>query len=388
MARIKHIPIEQLCIGMYIAEQGNVWIPEQNRKRGGEVKNQAVIDQVIASGTDQVVIDLDKGVDCTGQKATGKSSDDFCPTTFEREQEHATELRDQALDLVQSTMENVKKGKSIDVGQVDALAEDMVGSIYSNQNALICLSQIRSKDTYLLEHSCNVGLLLGVLAKGMGFEPSQVQELITAGMLHDIGKIRIDDAILHKEGKLEADEWQEMKNHVPYGISALEQAGNISAVIMSVCGQHHERLDGGGYPAGLAAEEITLYGRMAAVVDVYDAVTADRCYHKGMVPSVAMKRLNEWSGDHLDREIVHHFVRAMSVYPVGSLVELSSGELGLVMEVNTLRPDCPQVKLIYSLRSHNYIAVEWIDLASSSETRTIVRPVEAKKYAISIGDFI
>lgn len=387
MARIKRISVDRLTVGMYLAEEGNDWIPAANTKRSGEIKTEAVLQQITTFGVSTVLIDIEQGIDCpTGESLQTRSVS--APKPLAEEKARAEQVHGQALDLVQETMANVKCGKSIDVSQVDALADDMVDSIYANQNALVCLSQIRSKDTYLLEHSCNVGLLLGVLAKGMGFAPCEVQELITGGMLHDIGKIRVDDAILHKEGKLDDKEWVEMRNHVNYGVEALEATGGISEVIMSICSQHHERLDGGGYPFGLSKGEISLYGRMATVVDVYDAITADRCYHKGMAAAVAMKRLNEWSGDHMDQEIVHHFVRAMSVYPVGSMVQLDSAELALVIETNPAKPAQPVVKIIFSVNAYSYLPVKVVDLASPSEKRKILKPVEAKTYDIAIGDFI
>ena len=141
-----------------------------------------------------------------------------------------------------------------------------------------------------------------------------------------------------------------MKRHALYSQKILEKNRGFPQAAINVAGQHHERLDGKGYPAGLAGDEVSQEGRMASVVDVYDAITADRVYHQGMTPSTALKRMLEWSGPHLDATYVQAFIKAMGIYPVGSLVALESGMAAIVMEENedSLKPT---VKVIYNLKT-------------------------------------
>lgn len=422
---VKVIPVEQLRVGMFISDENTEWVPEGNRTKSGLIRRPEVIDKIRARGIEQITIDPSRGEDVleatedsdidlswidppefgkpnkketqekpekvvAQQEQSGVASPSASrPVKLADEQEKAKQIHDEALKMVDTVMNRVRSGAQIDVTEVEDVAEQLVDSVYRNQNALACLSRIRDKDTYLMEHSLNVGVLLSILAKSMGFEKSLVRRLAVGGMLHDIGKVQVPDEVLHKPGKLEAEEWAEMKRHVDYGELYLGGL-DVSKDILTICAQHHERLDASGYPRGLGGDKINLYGRMAAVCDVYDAITADRVYHKGMAPSVAMKRLVEWSDDHLDRKLVYQFIRAMSIYPVGTLVLLKSGKLAIVIEPNVKQQARPIVKAIYHIKLKQFISPEQLDLAHAGTGDAIAKPVDPDKLdvKIQIKDFI
>lgn len=392
MVGFKQIATSHLQVGMYVAEQGNeAWIPETNTKRGGPIFNDRVIEQIRLTGVSHIVIDTNKGHDSAYAVPLYSpliAEQRRARVPLDHEYDAAQAINDSAMSLVEDTLISVKAGNAIDGSQVDSVSANMLASIHRNQNALICLGQIRCKDSYLLKHSCNVGMLLGVLGRSMGFDDGTVQDLITGGMLHDIGKVRVDDGILHKPGKLTAEEWQEMKNHVIYGVEVLERSENISPIAKAICAQHHERIDGSGYPYGLSNEEISMYGRMASVVDVYDAISADRCYHEGLPSPVAMKRLREWAGDHLDKDLVYQFIKAMGVYPVGSLVLLSDQTVGVVIEDNPLHPNLPVVRVMYHARRREYMQVKEVALDSKKVDCVIEKPVDPQLFNINIIDFL
>ena len=405
-----------------MSERNADWIPDSNKTKSGLILRQEIIDKIKARGIEYITIDTAKGVDVEddsevdvdlaqqaekvpSQKAEIKErlekkraqiiaqqeqSGVAAPSaSLDDERTKASKIHSEALNLLSDVMSKVQAGASIDIDQVEDIAEDIIASVYRNENALACMSRIRDKDAYLLEHSLNVGILLSILGKSMGFGHDSIRKLAVGGMLHDVGKIQVPDAVLHKPSKLEASEWEEMKRHVVYGEQYLKGMG-LDPDVVSICAQHHERLDGTGYPNALAETDISLFGRMAAVCDVYDAITADRVYHQGMTPSVAMKRLVEWSDHHLDRKLVYQFIRAMSIYPVGTVVELNSGQLGIVVTPNRVRQAEPVVRLIYSLKHKRFLEVQDVDLAKPSNDLEIVRAIDPARlsFDLKIMDFM
>ena len=402
MATIKRIPISELKTGMYIAEVSNAWIPDNNLQKHGFVRRDETIALIRKLGAPHVYIDTDKGLDCeTGVplselraqqnaslrqlKSDGAESPDSSP--LEEELARARQVHQNAKHLVDKVMQDVKLGQGVALGPAEQLAEEMVGSIFNNQNALLCMSRIRHKDSYLLEHSVNVAILMGVLARHLGYEGELLQQLVTGALLHDIGKIRVPDNILHKTERLEVAEWEEMKRHVDYGHAVLVETPGISPASLAICAEHHERLDGSGYPAGLSAEEISRFGRMAAVVDVYDAITADRVYHRGMTPTEALKKLLEWSDGHLDKGMVYEFIRCIGVYPVGTLVELASGRAGVVVEGNGRQPDRPRLRVVYDLASEQPLSPQLLNLAEEAD-ESIVRARDPEPLGIVLADYL
>ena len=388
---IKILSIEHLEVGMYITAYEQQDEHAAKLKQQGLVSKQATIDELKSLGIKEVCIDPSKGADSSfGMPVAAKQPPQKPETTVSLADERgrAEKIHSAAKDLIKNVMSDVKNGRPLDTLPVDEMAASMVQSLKRNQYALACLTRIREKDQYLLEHSVNVSILMGILARSMGFDDDTLHQLVSGALLHDIGKIRIADEILHKPGELKPEEWSEMKNHVYYGMEVLVAIEDISAIALAICGQHHEKLNGEGYPEGLTDRQITVYGKMAAIVDVYDAVTAHRCYHEAMPPPLAMKNLVKWSGDHLDRNLVYQFIRAMSIYPVGSLLELESGKLGVVVENNPAQPDKPVMNVFYNMKHRRYEPVEQIDLGKARCTEVIKRSIDPDKMNINIADFI
>jgi HD-GYP domain-containing protein (c-di-GMP phosphodiesterase class II) len=400
---IKKITIDQLKPGMYVADLNNQWIPKNNATRSGLVKSQAIIDKVKGLGVTELYIDASKGVDCPEgipvdavkqlqaqqfQSITAQSGVSPLRTPVEKERDRAEKSYTAAKNLVGNILEDVKNGKGVDALAVEDSAGDIIESLNTNENALACLSHIRSKDEYLLEHSVNVGLLLGIFARARRLDENTSRQLIAGGLLHDIGKILVPDEILNKPGKLEAEEWEEMKRHVDYGEQILDVTPGLSDLTRSICRLHHERLDGSGYPRNLPEQEISVYGRMSAICDVYDAITADRVYHKGMAPNDALKKLIEWSIFHLDKDLVYDFIRCLSVYPVGTLVELSNGRAGVVIEANRRQPKHPRVKVFYNTRHEHQIEPVVIDLADKKTDIDVVNTLDARALNLDIRPFL
>jgi len=211
------------------------------------------------------------------------------------------------------------------------------------------------------------------------------------GTVHDIGKRKGPDDILNSPKKLSDDEFRAMKDHVTQSKLILDQTAGVSLASIQVAYQHHERHDGTGYPNGLKGEGISKLGKMAAIVDVYDAITADRCYHKGLPAHEALRKLFEWSKFHFDPVLVHHFVRAVGIYPVGTLVMLESGRIGLVMEQADGNLLQPVVRVFFDSRGKLYVTPREVDLAKPEGhggADKIVSSEVPEKWGIDVSKFM
>lgn len=247
--------------------------------------------------------------------------------------------------------------------KVEPLVESMVDSIFRNQDALLPLGRLKEHDHYTFQHSVSVCTLMIAFARGLELDRATIKEIAIGALLHDVGKAKVPENILNKPAKLTEAEFAKMKSHVVQSIIILQHTPGISQVALDVAGQHHERYDGTGYPNKLKGDQISLYGQMGAIVDVYDAISSDRVYHKGMPPTEALGKLLEWSKFHFDPELVRSFIKVVGIYPTGSLVRLESGRLAIVMEQHPAKLMQPVVLVIYNAKSNVYLKPEIVDLA-------------------------
>jgi putative nucleotidyltransferase with HDIG domain len=264
---------------------------------------------------------------------------------------------------MRNMMEGSRFGVHIDVEGIVPTVEGIIDSIFRNQDALLPLAQLKKPDEYTFHHSVSVCALLVAYGRSMKLPKEALRDLALGGILHDIGNSNISDSLINKPGKLSDDEFAAMKAHVSEGIKLVSGIKGLSPIVMQVITEHHERLDGSGYPAGKAGKEISLYGQMAGIVDVYDAISSNRPYHRGMSPTQALKKLLEWSDHHFDPQLVHSFIRAIGIYPSGTLVKLESNRMGIVLEQNTGKLLEPVVKVFYHAGRQHYIPPEEVDLS-------------------------
>ncbi len=399
---LKKIKVSELKPGMYVANITQRGVSLHEHEREGRITDEATIRELMRRGLKELYIDTEQGSDSQQAvsaldadadlqkkldligKVAGKPPQP--KVSFEQEWEKASRLHHEAIGLVNTAMNAIQFGQEVDIEPFEDMADHFIDSVFRNQNALACLSRIRDKDSYLMEHSVNVALLMSILGKHLQLDRDYLHQCVTGALLHDIGKILIPDEVLHKPGKLTDEEFATMKKHVTFSRKILQKNKRFAQASVNVAAQHHERLDGRGYPNGLKGDEISAEGRMAAVVDIYDAITADRVYHKGMTPSVALKRMLEWTDGHLDIHYVHAFIKAIGVYPVGSLVELNNHHAAIVLEANadSLRP---RVREIYNLNTHLYLPVRDINLSEAQCRETIVKALNPHDFGIRIQDF-
>ncbi|GAA5174010.1 MULTISPECIES: HD-GYP domain-containing protein [Halomonadaceae] len=247
--------------------------------------------------------------------------------------------------------------------------KDTVGrfaeSVLANPSALSWLSRIKNENEYTAEHCLNVGVMAMIFGRHLGYDRKQIEELGLAGMLHDVGKMKLNRAILDKPGKLTAAEFAHIRTHALQGYQMLVDDPGIPLAVKNTSRDHHERLDGTGYPYGKRSEEIGLIARIIAIVDTYDAITSDRPYSKARPPSEALRILYKARGDHYDDALVIRFIECIGIYPPGSIVELSNGMVGMVLSVNPDNRLHPRV-LVTLDENKQSITETVIDLASDN----------------------
>ncbi|GGO67493.1 HD-GYP domain-containing protein [Bowmanella pacifica] len=360
-------------------------------KTQGLVKEQGLIEKLKARGILEVEIDLSRSI--LHQELTmdspmddDNSADDDSQAAAAKPQQTEGEalnashkLYEQAKSVQSQFFKKVRKGGKVSITELMGTSADIIDSVFDNPDALCCLTLIKERDQYLLEHSLNCSILMAVFARHLGFDKELIDELGLAGLLMDVGMATIPEDILSKSGRLDQGETQIVEGHVDFGLELLEQSEMDLDVVRDVIANHHERMDGSGYPRGKGGDYLSVYARMAAIVDSYDAMTSDRPWRKGLPPTQALKRLLSSSQGLLDQSLVQQFIRCVGVHPVGSLVKLKSGKLAIVVRANKQDPLCPVVMSFYSVRTNMYNEIKRLDLSKvGDEIETSVRPEEFK----------
>ena len=276
--------------------------------------------------------------------------------------------------------EEARMGKAIDVGGAQRMVEEISDSVTRNPGALISLARLKTVDDYTYMHSVAVCAMMVALAKQIGLDEEQCRLAGLAGLLHDLGKAAMPMDVLNKPGKLTDAEFSIIKTHPEEGYRMLQTGSNVDAVVMDVCLHHHEKTDGSGYPKGLKDTQISLFAKMGAVCDVYDAITSNRPYKIGWDPAESLRKMAEWANGHFDAKVFQAFVKSLGIYPIGSLVKLSSGRLGVVIEQTGKSLTMPCVKVFFSTKSNMRIIPEVIDLSHQGCVEKIVGREDPAKW--------
>ncbi len=302
---------------------------------------------------------------------------------FEEELPAARQVYQAAKNTVQNAMHDTRLGRAINVDAVSQVVSEMTDSVLRNPDALSSLSRLKRFDEYTFYHSVNTALLAMSLGRKLGFDRSALHLAGVGTLLHDIGKIKIPLEVLNKPGHFEAHEMEIMKQHVLRGVEVLVSTTGLEDSYIQPALEHHERVNGAGYPHRRAKKDISQFGLITAVVDIYDAMTSDRCYHKGKSAHEALQFLYRLSIEgHLDSTLVQRFIQVVGVYPIGSIVELNSGETGIVKQVNHHAPLAPVVLLVKSAGNTLLSSPHERDLSQQTETphwniTTILTPHQA-----------
>jgi putative nucleotidyltransferase with HDIG domain len=288
------------------------------------------------------------------------------PVRIAGEFQEAKRVHVESCRVVKDMLHDVRLGKQVSMERTHEVVTNIAESILRDPGPLLALCRLKQKDEYTFQHSVSVSALLMVFARAAGYDEAAIREAGVGGLLHDIGKMAIPLDILNKPGVLTAIERQAMHTHVEAGTAILCRTPGVNPIALHVAAEHHERHDGSGYLKWLKAEEISRMGRMAAIVDVYDALTSDRVYHRALTPAEALKFLLERSGTHVDPELVQLLIKTLGIYPTGSLVMLESGRLAIVVEQKSGNLLYPRVRVVYDTRKSSFVTPFDVDLARAA----------------------
>ena len=373
---IKTIPVSRLRVGMYVHDLKRDWIEHNFLRSRFLIDSEKTLQKLLALGDGEICIDTSRGEDVEEPQDPSAPAKPPAPPknlTLEpqpirlsEERQHAKKLHAEANRIVHGILNDARMGKQISLEQVEPVVERIVDSIFRKQDALLPLAQLKNHDDYTFQHSVSVCALMTSFARALELPRETIREIAIGALLHDVGKATIPYSILNKPGKLTDAEFEQIKTHVVQSKIILEDTPGISPVALSVAAQHHERYDGSGYPNKLKGNAINRYGQMSAIVDVYDAITSNRCYHVGMQPTEALRKILEWSESHFNPELTQGFIRSLGIYPTGSLVRLESGRLAVVDEQYPGKLTEPRVKVIYHTRGY-YLKPELVDLRHSQD---------------------
>ncbi|MFC1525303.1 HD-GYP domain-containing protein [Candidatus Latescibacterota bacterium] len=359
------------------------------------VSSDSLVERLRETGLSMVTIDTDKGDDLPEDvkpltDPTRRPPPDGRLVHFDEEIERASEAREQTTDTLKSALADVSSGKGVDVEKINQASEVITESILRNVDAMVSLTRLKKHDPYTAMHCMNVCTLVVAVAQADGVEAGTLTQITSAALLHDVGKTRVPLEILNKPGRFEPDELQEMRKHAVYSADIMQEDGNFNEEQIAIASQHHEMLDGSGYPYGLKGEEIHPYARMTAVADVYDALTAKRVYKPAMPMHQALMRLHKNRDTEFDAHFVDLFVRALGVYPVGSLVELNTRELAVVFEPNPDNSHKPTVGII-TLPSQKPRAAPFVcnlALRSQAEGREVAKVLDPEQHGVDVDHMI
>ncbi len=287
-------------------------------------------------------------------------------THVEQEASLIRETYDEATVLVHTIMEDVHLGKGLDTGRAKKVVGSMAKSVLRNPDALVCYTQLKKRDDYTALHCLRVCILALAFGRHLGLEEEELNLLGIGALLHDVGKMRVPDAILNKPGKLDEREYEIMQSHVPIGVKILERTHTIPAQALAVVREHHERFAGHGYMSGLRGFQISEFGLISAIVDVYDAITSDRVYKNGISSLDALKKMYEWRGRDFHPRFIEQFIQCIGIFPIGSVVVLNTEEVGVVRTLNREQRLKPEVVLVMSPEKTRYPVLRAVNLALDS----------------------
>ena len=384
---LKKIKVNDARLGMYLHDICGKWMAHPFWQKSFEIAKQEDLDALKNCGLDEIVIDTSKGLDVkssvTEQPVVAKPNE---TTSVKKEVKSNVSLQEELIAAkrihtntkvaVKSMFGEARMGNALGLEEAGPLVEEINESMARNSNALLSLIRLKNVDEYTYLHSVAVCVLMVALARQLGMEGETLKQAGIAGLLHDVGKMSIPNEVLNKPGHLTDEEFKVVKSHPQKGWEILKASYDVSEQVLDVCLHHHERVDGKGYPHQLAGADISLFARMGAVCDVYDAITSNRCYKKGWDPAESISKMASWRDGHFDENIFHAFVKTVGIYPNGTLLKLESGRLGVVTEQSKKLTE-PLVKIFFSIRSNAHIPAEIIDLSKSTEViASIEDPLE------------
>ena len=346
---------------MYIIDVAGTWSQQLHTDRKLFIDNNQFILKLKQSGVNFVFVDTSK---VQAEKTTVPAI--IRPVKDEEEIKEdikqSIEIQAEARKTVIKIISDFQNGKKLEISKAEDVIGNVTEKILHNKFVLAGLSSMKQKNHYLYEHALSSSVLMIAFAHTWGFEENKQRIMGLGAMLYDLGMLIVPSQILNLPGKLSSKQLDLMRRHVEYSYEILKNEPQISEDVLLMASEHHERLDGSGYPLGLKEKEISTEGKMIGIVDVYDASTSDRGYNKGMLPAVALSKLFKSSGVLFDKTMVNLFIKTIGIYPFGSLVRLKNGLIGIVVRINQDHLIYPQLRIIFNPQKGGMITPYNLDL--------------------------
>ncbi|KTF12470.1 HD-GYP domain-containing protein [Pseudoalteromonas sp. H105] len=394
------LPISELVPGMFVdsVSKQNGGAGSIKIKTRGLVRDKSIIKRLVSEGVAELVIDFAQSdisiptkyqpkPEVPPQKApTVKAKPPKAKKVISVEQEFtkASESYEQHNRKLQNLYGDVTSGLKMNLALLDDIAKDIVASVFRNHNAMAILTRIKDKNMYNWRHMTNCAILVTVFAKYLGYKEAIVQELAMGALLHDLGQAKLPQGIFSKTEEVNDFEMQAIKKHVVQSLGLVKGEKGITPLMLDMIVNHHERLDGSGYPRGVKAEKLSRPARIMAIVDVYDAMSSDRPHELGDEPINVLRYLLT-NKDLFDSELVQRFIKCLGVHPVGTVVKLTNERLGLVTQGNHKNPIKPSVKIFYNAKHNHHITPKDVDLSSEGHDLKIIASIKPLDYQLNLA---
>jgi HD-GYP domain-containing protein (c-di-GMP phosphodiesterase class II) len=391
----RKISVDQLQVGMFVDALDGSWLDHPFWKSAFLIQQPSQIAQLRSSKVAVVWIDAARGLDLAPEPASpapepaavAQEAVDSAPQpvttvlapppvvalSLQEEISRARRILGESRMAMNSMFQSARLGKAVNAEHCLPLVNEITQSVGRNPGAIVSLARLKTSDDYTYMHSVAVCALMVSLARQLGMSEDDTREAGMAGLVHDLGKAMMPLAVLNKPGKLTDGEYTIMKSHPEEGHRMLVEGQGVGPVPLDVCLHHHEKMNGKGYPHGLRGEQISLFARMGAVCDVYDAITSNRPYKAGWDPADSIQQMASWAKEgHFDEAVFQAFVKSIGIFPTGSLVKLKSGRLGVVIEQNPQSLLTPLVRVFFSTKANEPIPQTLLDLGTPGVTDQIV----------------
>lgn len=379
----KSVPVSELRFGMYIAELDRPWTETPFRFQGFVLATEQQL-ETLRQYCKSVVVDAERSAAVEPARPGARY---FGSTVYadkasvEQELAPARAAYAYSRSLVHEALAQVRVGRTLDAERVRVAVDDVTASVLRNPNAMLLFSQLREKGEYAVSHSLDVSIYMAAFGRFLQLDEERIRFLGYLGLLQDIGKVRMPRALLEKRGGLAAEEVEQVKLHVGYSAEILAATPGLPKGLAQAALLHHERHDGSGYPNRLKGSAIGMVGAIAAIVDAFDAMTVPRPHADPLSPSMAISNLYKARGSQFEAGLVEQFIRFIGIFPVGSLVELNSGEIGVVIAQNAEQRLKPRVMVIrdakgIELQPHKLLDLARSPKASAEEPYRILRTLE------------
>jgi HD-GYP domain-containing protein (c-di-GMP phosphodiesterase class II) len=312
---------------------------------------------------------------------------------FRQQLNTAIKVHENTKLFITRVMHDIRLGKNVDIKQAKQLVSELAENVVKNPTALLWLTQLKNKDEYTSLHSLNVCVLSLFFGRSLNLPEEQLHTLGLGALLHDVGKLKVPTEVLNKPGRLSTEEFGVMKQHTVFGYELMKNRGELSNNALDIIIQHHERLDGSGYPYNLGHGQISHFSKLVSIVDVYDAITSKRVYHEETTPFNALNDIYKHREKEFDANLVEQFIKCLGIYPIGSLVELNTGQVGVVVFFSEKSHLSPTIMLILDEQKTPYHQFRYVNLGSTvwekhNQKPEIKRIADPAEFGLDLADII